>query len=83
MQYLVERVQKIGNERASGRRMTKCVLEPEFVQVSDESIGRGIAEGKRITPEIPLEGDDSARSHTCPNQGQSGLSASEARVEKT
>ena len=79
--HLVERVQQLRDQRRTRAGSTKHALETKLVEVADEAVCRG-AERERVTPEVPLEGDDGGREHTRPNQGQSGLSARKTRVEE-
>ena len=79
--YLVERVQKLRDQRASRARSTEHALETELVKVSNKAICRR-TKRKRVSPEVPLEGDDGSRKHASPNEGQSRLSASKTRVKE-
>jgi hypothetical protein len=81
MPYLVERVEKLRDERRSLARSTKNALETEPVEVANKATCTG-AESKRISPEVPLESDDRGRKHTRPDEGQSGLSARKTRIEE-
>ena len=54
-----------------------------MMQVTDEAIRRRGREGKRIAPEIPLEGDDGEGAHAGPDHAKGGLSPRQARVEET
>lgn len=53
-----------------------------MVQVADEPVGCLCREGERITPEVPLKGDDADGPHTCPNHAQGGFSAGQAGIEE-
>jgi hypothetical protein len=79
--YLVERVQELRNQRRTLAGSTKHALETEPVEVANEATGSR-AESKRVSPEVPLEGDNGGREHARPDQGKGGLSASKARVEE-
>jgi hypothetical protein len=79
--YLVERVQELRNQRRTLAGSTKYALKTEPIEVANEAAGSR-TESKRVSPEIPLEGDDRSREHTRPNQGQGGLSASKTGVEE-
>ncbi len=57
-------------------------MEAKVVQVADEAVGGGRAEGERVTPKVPLEHDDAEGHHAHPDHGQGRLSAGEARVEE-
>jgi hypothetical protein len=81
MPYLVERVEKLRDERRSLARSTKNALETEPVEVANKATCTR-AESKRISPEVPLESDDRGRKHTRPDEGQSGLSARKTRIEE-
>jgi hypothetical protein len=81
--YLVKSIQKVRNERGARRRSSQCLHETEFLEISNVSICRILAECQRVSPEIPLEGDDGQRHHTRPDQRQGRLSAGETRVEET
>lgn len=48
-----------------------------MLQVANETICRGGAEGQRITPEVPLEYDDGETGHTSPDHTKCGLAACE------
>ena len=82
MTYLVERVQELRNQGGSWAGSTKHTLETKLVEVANEAVCRG-AESKRVSPEVPLEGDDGSREHTRPDKRQSGLSARKTRVEES
>ena len=53
-----------------------------MMEVSDEAICSGRRESQRVTPEIPLEGDDRERCHTGPNQTQGRLSPCKTGVQE-
>jgi hypothetical protein len=77
--YLVEGVEKLGNQRGALAGGTKHTLETEPVEAADEAVGRG-TESERVTPEVPLEGDDGSGEHAGPDEGEGRLSASKTRV---
>lgn len=81
MTCLVERVEKLRDERRTLARSTKNTLETEPVEVADKATCTG-AESERISPEVPLESDDRGRKHTRPDEGQSGLSTRKTRIEE-
>jgi hypothetical protein len=56
--HLVEGVEKIRDEWSSKARCSKCVHETEFLQVTDKTVRRVLAESQRVSPEVPLECDD-------------------------
>ena len=56
--YLVESVEEFRNQRRARRRCTESLHETEFLQVADEAVGCVVGESQRVSPEIPLEGDD-------------------------
>lgn len=53
-----------------------------MVQVADEAVGGGAAEGQGVSPEIPLEDDDAEGHHDHPYERQGGLSSRQAGVEE-
>lgn len=77
--YLVERIQQFGNQRAAGAGMRKYTLQAKLIQVSDEAIG-GWTKSERVSPKVPLKGDDRGREHAGPDEGEGRLSASKTRV---
>jgi len=56
--HLVESEEKVGDKRRAGTGYGESVHETEFPEVADEAVGRGLAECKRVSPEVPLEADD-------------------------
>lgn len=56
--YLVESVEELRNQGGARRRCTKSLHETEFLQVTDEAIGSEVRESQRVSPKVPLEGDD-------------------------
>jgi hypothetical protein len=56
--HLVEGEEEIGNESRSRTGDGECVHETEFVEVTNEAVGCGVAESQRVSPEVPLEADD-------------------------
>lgn len=61
--------------------MSQNALETELVEVSDEAVCRG-TESERVSPEVPLEGNDGGGKHAGPDEGEGGLSASKTGVEE-
>ena len=53
------------------------------MQIADEATGGGGGEGKRIAPEIPLEGDDGEGTHARPDHAEGRLPPRQTRVEET
>lgn len=56
--HLVEGEEKVGDEGGAGTGNGESVHETEFPEVADEAVGGGVAEGQRVSPEIPLEAND-------------------------
>ena len=56
--HLVEGEEKVGDEGRTGTGDGECVHETEFPEVADEAVCCGVAEGQRVSPEVPLEADD-------------------------
>lgn len=81
--YLIKCVEKIRDQRAALTWVTKGFHETELVKVADESICCLVAESKRVTPKVPLEGNNRRRSHAHPDHGQRRLPASQAGVEES
>ena len=54
-----------------------------MLKIADEAVCGSRRESQRVSPEIPLEGDDGGREHTGPDEGEGGLSASETGVEES
>lgn len=52
-------------------------------EVTDKSIRSRLAEGERITPEIPLKHDNGEGAHTRPNHRERRLAARESGVEES
>lgn len=80
--YLVERVEKLGNQGGAGRWCSEGVAETEVVEVADEAVGRRAAESQGVAPEVPLEDDDTEGHHDHPDERQGRLSAGETGVEE-
>jgi len=80
--YLVKRVKQLRNQGTSLAGHSQHTLEAKLVEVANETVCRG-AEGKRVSPEIPLEGNDRGREHAGPDKGEGGLSSSKTGVEKS
>lgn len=80
--HLVERVQKSRDERRAGRGSSPDLHETEVTHITDEGVAGGGREGKRVSPEIPLEDDDGKGHHDDPEHGEGGLSAGETGVEE-
>ena len=56
--YLVESVEELRDQGRARRRCTESLHQTEFLQVADEAIGCEVGESQRVSPEVPLEGDD-------------------------
>ena len=56
--YLVEGVEEFRNQRRARGWCTKSLHETKLLQVADEAVGCVVGESQRVSPEIPLEGDD-------------------------
>lgn len=80
--YLVERIQETGNKRRTWARISEDPFQAEIDQVSNETALARWRKGERITPEIPLKVDNTARSHASPHHRQGRLSACKTRVEE-
>lgn len=61
--------------------MREDAFETKLVQVANEAICGG-AKSERVTPKVPLEGDDRGREHAGPDEGEGRLSASKTGVEE-
>lgn len=83
MAYLVESIKQIRDERATRRRCTERLHQAKLLQVANETIRSVLAEGQRITPKVPLEGDDGTGEHAHPDHRQSRLSARKTRIQET
>lgn len=81
--YLVESIEKLGNKWTSRTGSTKCVLEAKSVEISNEAVSGGTAECKRISPEVPLESDDGAGEHACPDEREGRLPSCKAGVKES
>ena len=81
--YLVERVEKLRDERGAGRLIAEDALETELVEVADIAVRRGRAESKRITPEVPLENNNAVGHHDNPDERESRFSPGETGVEES
>lgn len=53
-----------------------------MAEIPNVAAGTACAKGERITPEIPLEGDDGAGEHAGPDQREGRFPARETRVEE-
>lgn len=82
MTYLIERVQELRNKRTAWARSTKHALQAKLVEVANKSVRAG-AKGKRVSPEVPLEGDDRRGEHTRPDEREGRFSARKTRVEES
>lgn len=80
--YLVKTVQQLRNERRPPARGTESVDEAKMIQISDETTFPLGGKRQRISPEIPLEGDDAERAHARDDHTQRGFSSSKARVQE-
>jgi hypothetical protein len=67
---LVPCIQEIRNPGATDRRLCKDILEAEVVKSTDELAGV-VGEGKRVTPEEPLERDNSGSHDRKPDERES------------
>ena len=56
--HLVEGVEESRDEWRADRGRAPDVHEAEMMKVTDEGISRVLAEGKRVSPKVPLENDD-------------------------
>ena len=53
-----------------------------MVQVADEAVGGGAAEGEGVAPEVPLEDDDGVARGDDPDEVQCALAAGETGIEE-
>ena len=81
--YLVEGIEQIRDQWRARGWSAKSLHQTKLLQVANVAICGILAESQRVAPEIPLEGDDGDGHHTDPEEGQSGLSACETRVQET
>lgn len=65
--HLVETVEQFGNQRGTGTRCAESVHQTKVLEVTNEAICGLGGEGERVTPEIPLKGDDGEGSHAGPD----------------
>jgi len=56
--YLVEGVKEFGDQGRARRRCTESLHETELLQVTNEAIGCVVGEGQRVSPKVPLEGNN-------------------------
>ncbi len=54
-----------------------------MVEITDEAAGALSRECERVTPEVPLKGDDGEGSHTGPDHAEGRFSTSQTGVEET
>ncbi len=80
--YLVERVEEVRHERTALAGHAERLHQTELAQIADEGVAGVGAEGERVAPEVPLEGDDGHGEHAGPDHAQGRLSAGETGVEK-
>ena len=57
-------------------------VEAEMAKVANEGVTRGLAEGKREPPKVPLKDDDAEGGQDYEEHGEGGLSAGETGVEE-
>lgn len=81
--YLIESIKNIRDQRRTRARISQSLHQAKVAQISDISIGGGRGKSQRITPEVPLEGNNRERGHTGPDHTQSGLSTSKTGVKET
>lgn len=70
LSYLIEGVEKLRDQRRPRAGFAEGVGETEMLEISDKAVGTRVREGKRVPPEIPLEGDDGEGPHTRPDHTQ-------------
>lgn len=68
---LIETVQEFWDQGRSRAGCAEGVDQTEVVEITDEAVGSLSGEGERITPEVPLKGDDGEGCHTGPNHAES------------
>jgi hypothetical protein len=67
---LVPCIQEIRKSSAANRGLSKYILEAEVVKSTNELAGV-VGEGKRVTPEEPLERDNSGSHDRKPDERES------------
>jgi hypothetical protein len=78
---LIDSEEEIGNLGGANRGGSESVTETNILQITDE-FACGVRESKGVTPEEPLEGNDSRSHDGQPDEGQSRLAASQTRIEE-
>ena len=53
-----------------------------MVEIADEAVRGGFAEGQGVAPEVPLEDDDAEGHHDYPYERERRLSARQPRVQE-
>lgn len=80
--HLVEGVEEGGDERGADRGGAPDLHEAKVLEVADEGVAGRLAEGERVSPEIPLKDDDGEGHHDDPEHREGRLSSSETGVEE-
>lgn len=80
--HLVEGVQEGGDKRRADRGSGPDVSEAKVLEVANEGVVGGLAKGEGVSPEIPLEDNDTKGHHDDPEHGEGRLSSCEAGVEE-
>jgi hypothetical protein len=73
---------KVGNLRGANRGRSEDVTKAKVFHVADKFAG-SMREGEGVTPEEPLEGDQSGGCQGQPDEGEGRLAAGKTRVEES